>query len=96
MPAIDWYNNGMTAKAPTVKIYSTTWCAYCKMVKEYLTKLGVPYKEIDIEKDQMAGYYIMQKTGSAGVPQIEIGDEVILGFDRPKIDNALKDKKLVK
>lgn len=65
------------------------------MAKEYLTKLGVAYKEIDIEKDQMAGMYIMKKSGSAGVPQIEIGDEVILGFDRPKIDSALKDKKLV-
>jgi hypothetical protein len=37
----------------------------------------------------------MGKSHSAGVPQIEIGDEVILGFDRPRIDKALKDKHLV-
>lgn len=78
----------------TVKIYSTSWCVYCRMVKEYLSKLGVPFKEINIEQDQAAGFYIMKKTGQAGVPQIEIGDEVIVGFDRARIDKALKQNKL--
>lgn len=79
----------------TVKVYSTTWCAYCHMVKEYLGKLGVTFQEIDIEKDQKAGEYIMGKSHSMGVPQIEIGDEVIIGFDRPRIDAALRSNKLV-
>lgn len=78
-----------------VKIYSTTWCVYCRMAKEYLDKLGVPYEEIDIEKDPKAAEYIMGKSHSAGVPQIEIGEEVILGFDRPRIDAALKSQHLV-
>ena len=65
------------------------------MAMEYLTKLGVPFKEINIEKEPAAGQYIMGKTGSAGVPQIEIGDQVILGFDRPRIDDALRQHKLV-
>ena len=39
--------------------------------------------------------YIMSKTGRAGVPVIEIGDSFILGFDRPRIDAALLDHKLV-
>ncbi|MDO8591423.1 MAG: glutaredoxin family protein [bacterium] len=85
----------MDSVSSAVKIYSTTWCAYCHMVKEYLNKLNVPFQEIDIEKDQKAAEYIMGKTHSAGVPQIEIGDEVIIGFDRPRIDQALKDKHLV-
>jgi glutaredoxin-like YruB-family protein len=86
----------MNSTEAPVKIYSTTWCVYCRMVKEYLTKLGVAFKEIDIEQDQAAGQYIMGKSHSAGVPQIEIGDEVILGFDRPKIDAALKSQNLVR
>ncbi len=65
------------------------------MVKEYLQKLGVPFTDIDIEKDPKAAQYIMGKTGNAGIPQIEIGDQVILGFDRPRIDNALAAHKLV-
>ncbi len=85
----------MDSTASAVKVYSTTWCAYCRMVREYLDKLGVPFKDIDIERDPAAGQYIMSKTHSAGVPQIEIGDQVILGFDRPRIDAALKEKKLI-
>lgn len=88
----DWYNEVMDQ---TIKIYSTTWCVYCRMAKEYFDKLKVPYKEINLEQDQAAMQYIMSKTGSVGVPQIEIGDELILGFDRPRIDAALKDKHLV-
>ncbi len=80
---------------PPVKIYSTSWCVYCRMAKEYLDKLKVPYKEVNVEEDHEAMHYVMAKTGSAGVPQIEIGDEVILGFDRPRIDQVLKDKHLV-
>ena len=84
----------MSDASATVKVYSTTWCAYCRMAMEYLTKLGVPFKEINVEQDPTAMHYIMSKTHSAGVPQIEIGDQVILGFDRPRIDQALKDKLL--
>ncbi len=78
-----------------VKVYSTSWCAFCKMAKDYLTSKKIEYKEVNIEEDQAAGMYIMQKTGQAGVPVIEIGDEMILGFDRERIDGALRQYKLV-
>lgn len=86
----------MSDASTAVKIYSTSWCAYCRTAKEYLSKLGVSFQEIDIEQDPSAAQYIMGKTHSAGVPQIEIGDQVILGFDRPRIDDALKANKLVR
>ena len=85
----------MSSTDAAVKVYSTTWCAYCRMVREYLDKLGVAFKDIDIEQDPAAGQYIMSKTHSAGVPQIEIGEQVILGFDRPRIDAALKQNQLI-
>ena len=81
---------------PAVTIYSTTWCVYCRMAKEYFDKLKVPYKDINLEDDQAAMQYIMSKSGNAGVPQIEIGDELILGFDRPRIDEALKKNNLTR
>lgn len=85
----------MSDAKTSVKIYSTTWCVYCRVAVEYLTKLGVPFKEINVENDQATMAYIMSKTHSAGVPQIEIGNEFILGFDRPRIDAALKTNKLI-
>lgn len=78
----------------TVTVYSTTWCGFCKMAKQYFDSKGVKYKDVNVEEDQKAGMYIMQKTGQAGVPVIEIGDTTIIGFDRPKIDTALQENKL--
>jgi glutaredoxin len=65
------------------------------MAKQYLAGKKVEFKDINIENDQTAGMYIMHKTGQSGVPVIEIGDEVILGFDRERIDGALRHYKLV-
>ena len=85
----------MAENQPKVKVYSTTWCGFCKMAKEYLAGKKVTFEDINVENDMAAGMYIMQKTGQAGVPVIEIGDEVILGFDRERIDGALRQYKLV-
>lgn len=76
-------------------VYSASWCAFCHMAKEYLKGLKVPFKDVDVEHDHTAAMYIMQKTGQAGIPVLEIGDETIIGFDRPKIDLALRANKLI-
>jgi glutaredoxin 3 len=76
-------------KAPHVIVYSTTWCAYCRMAKEYLQSKGIEFKDIDVEKDSAAAKDIVAKTGQMGVPVIEVNDQIILGFDRPRLDTAL-------
>ena len=80
---------------PGVTIYSASWCAFCHMAKQYLTNQKVEFKDVDVEHDQAAAQALVQKTGQAGIPVIEIGDEVIIGFDRPKIDLALRHHKLI-
>lgn len=82
-------------KTVTVTVYSAVWCAYCHMAMEYLKGKGVEFKSIDIDHDPQAARTIFAKTGQAGVPVIEIGNEVILGFDRVRIDSALRANKLV-
>ena len=80
-----------------VIIYSTTWCAFCKTEKQYLDKLGVSYVVKDVEEDKEAYDELMAKISGnfQGVPVTDIAGEVILGFNRPAIDAALKDKNLV-
>jgi glutaredoxin 3 len=65
------------------------------MAMEYLKGRGVEYQSIDVDKDPAAAQAIFAKTGQAGVPVIEIGDETILGFDRARIDGALRANNLV-
>lgn len=81
-----------------VIVYSTTWCAFCKTEKQYLEKLGVDFVEKDIEADASAHDELMAKIGGnfRGVPVTDIDGDLVLGFDRPKIDELLKSKDLVK
>lgn len=86
------------AKAdPKVIIYSTTWCAFCKTEEQYLQKLGVDYVKKDVEEDKEAYEELMAKVGGnfQGVPVTDIAGEMVLGFDRPKIDATLKEKQLI-
>lgn len=78
-------------KTPVI-IYSTNWCAYCKMARQYLMSLNVPVVEKNIEEDQAAHQELMDKIGGnfRGVPVIDINGDIILGFDRAKIDDSLK------
>jgi glutaredoxin len=63
-----------------IKIYTTPTCAYCHALMDWLDEKGVQYEEVDASKD---------KTISS-VPVTVIGDERIVGFDRPAIKRALK------
>lgn len=83
--------------AAQVTIYSTSWCAFCKTEKQYLDKLGVPYVEKDVETDAAAYNELMSKSGGnfRGVPVTDIAGELVLGFDRPKIDSLIREKGLV-
>ena len=72
-----------------VIVYSTTWCGFCKMAKQYFDSKDVAYTEIDVEQDREAAIKMVEESGQMGVPVIRIGKELIVGFDRPKIDDAL-------
>jgi glutaredoxin 3 len=78
-----------------VKVYSTSWCVYCRMAKEYFKSKNVVFEEVNVENDRDAAMALVERTGQAGVPVIEIGQQTILGFDRERIDLALREYKLV-
>jgi glutaredoxin 3 len=80
---------------PAVTIYSAPWCAFCHMTKHYLDSLGVKYKDIDVEKEHNAARQLVEKTGQAGIPVVEVGPETIIGFDKQRLDDALKNNELV-
>lgn len=77
-----------------ITVYSTTWCGFCKQAMKYFDSIGVKYKDINVEQNQSAAEEMVKKSGQMGVPVIEIGDDIIIGFDKPKIDIALSAHKL--
>jgi len=78
-----------------VIVYSATWCAFCHAAKEYFDKLGVKYEDRDVESDPKFAQESMSKSGQTGIPVIDIEGQIIVGFNRPKIDEVLKTKQLV-
>jgi len=73
-----------------VTVYSATWCGFCHAAKEYLDKLGVKYTDKDVETDPNNARESVEKSGQMGIPVLDIDGTIIIGFDRPKIDAALK------
>jgi glutaredoxin-like YruB-family protein len=73
-----------------VTIYSTPTCIYCKLAKQFFSENNVAYTEIDVSEDTQAAQKMIQKSGQSGVPVIEIGEEIIVGFDKPALKKLLK------
>lgn len=85
----------MDTKNTHVTIYSADWCAFCHAAKDYLDKLGVTYTDKNVEEDVAFAQEAVEKSKQTGIPVLDIDGTIIVGFDRHKIDAALKDKKLV-
>ena len=79
-------------ETPQITIYSTSWCAFCHTEMQWLDKLGIPYTSKDIEADKAAYNELLVKNGGtfSGVPVTDVAGDIILGFDRPKIQEAMK------
>jgi glutaredoxin len=79
---------------PKVKIFSTTWCGFCRAEKKYLDDHKVDYSNVDVDNDQAAAHEMVHLSGQTGVPFTVItrddGTQVgILGFDRARLNAEL-------
>ena len=59
------------------------------MAKEFLKENNVKFENINVSDDQDAAEEMIEKSGQMGVPVIEVGGEIIVGFDKEKIKEAL-------
>ncbi len=73
----------------TVTIYSTPVCHFCHAAKDFFKENNVEYTEHDVASDLEKRTEMIDMTGQMGVPVIRIGDDVIIGFDEPKIKELL-------
>ena len=78
-----------TNKQPRVIVFSTPTCSFCNMAKKYFREKGIRYKDVDVSRDQAAARDMVRRSGQSGVPVIDIGGKIIVGFDRPKINKLL-------
>ena len=79
----------MVISVAMVKIYTTQNCVYCKLAKDFLKKNNIEYQEINVGDDEKALKDMIEKSHQLGVPVIEIGKEIFVGFNRAEIAKAL-------
>ena len=75
-------------------IYGAEWCAFCHEAMRYLDKKGVKYTYKNVDLDPGDARAAVEKSGQTGIPVIDVDGTIIIGFDRPRIDAAVKAKKL--
>ncbi len=74
----------------SVSLYSTPSCVYCRLAKDYFRQNNVAFTEFNVAADHRRAEEMVRKSGQMGVPVIEIHGKVIVGFNKPEIDRALK------
>ena len=72
-----------------VVVYSTPTCPYCKRAKDYLSRRGVSYIDINVAQDREKAKEMIQKSGQMGVPVITIDDEIVVGFNQVLLEKLL-------
>ena len=74
---------------PKVVIYTTPTCPYCHQAKSFLAERGVAFTDKDVAVDREARDEMVKKSGQLGVPVIEVDGNIVVGFNRGKLDELL-------
>ena len=75
--------------AKSVIVYSTPTCPFCIRAKQFLKESNVQFEDIDVSENHEKAQEMIKKSGQMGVPVLEIGEKIIVGFDKDKIKEAL-------
>ena len=58
-----------------IVMYSTTWCGYCRRLKNQLKSVGIGWEEIDIEQDPASADFVASvNEGNHVVPTVRFAD----------------------
>ncbi len=72
-----------------IKVYSTPGCPWCNVAKDFFKSHNINFQDIDVNIDEKAAQEIMKKSGQMGVPVIEIDDKIVIGFNKPVLEEIL-------
>ena len=59
------------------------------MAKEFFTANNVPFTDYNVAQDEAKRAEMLEKSNQMGVPVIFIGDDMVIGFNEPKIRQLL-------
>ncbi len=74
---------------PSIVVFGTPTCGWCRKAKEYLRSRGYTFKYVDVSSDAAGLRDMIRKSGQQGVPQIWINNVAVVGFDRERIESLV-------
>ena len=72
-----------------VTVYTSPTCPYCNMVKEFLSQRSIGFEERDVSRNPSYAQELMKSTGQMGVPVTIINGQVVVGFDRERLEQLI-------
>ena len=72
-----------------ITVFTTNTCAYCKMVKQYLTLKGKEFEVVNLEEQPEKRHELFEKTGAMTVPITQVDDQFIIGWNRSRFAEVL-------
>jgi len=72
-----------------VRVFSTKTCPYCVVLKQFLNDNKIEFEDLDVSENEEARKEMIEKTGQMGVPVIQVDNEIVVGFNKPKLSQLL-------
>jgi len=72
-----------------IKVYSTPGCPWCNVAKDFFKSHDINFQDIDVSINQKSAEEMIKKSGQMGVPVIEIDDKIVIGFNKPVLEEIL-------
>ena len=72
-----------------VKMYTTPTCPYCKLAKDYLVEKKIEFQEINVAANAAAANEMVKLSGQMGVPVLDIDGQIIVGWNKGALEEAL-------
>lgn len=79
-------------KKDGVIVFSKNHCGQCRMVKNFLSKHGINFTEINVEKNENSKYVeILKNEGIRQLPATLINEKIVLGFAPNLLEKEIKE-----
>lgn len=80
--------------AKNITIFTTNTCAYCGMVKKWLTSKGMSYEEVNLDANPERQKEALELSGALTVPVTVVtkeddSQEVVVGFNLSRLAPAV-------
>lgn len=76
-------------KEHKILLFRTKLCPWCHKTEEFLKEHKIKFRSIDVGKDRKAAQEMIRKSGQMGVPVIDIDGQIIIGYDKARLEKAL-------